>query len=303
MTTKISRGMLILLGLLALPAAQAFDGSELPAGAQWYVHADLAEMRGSEVGKHLHGWLEDNVFSEIRDEMGIDLATNADTVTAFSDGEQNVAVVLAARLTDDDRDKLLAVAGTSGDLEITKFRGAQYYRISDVSSPNGNVKIDSDELFFSIAERDRMVVTSDRTLLESILSGKQSMPKEDGGALLVLNADRSLMQGGLDTKARDGRKSGPWDSNILRNARQFAFALSDNNGLAALEVRLVAEDVRMAESLGSIVRGLIGLYALSDEPNEDVSAMLASTRIDVDGNALAIRSEVEPDLAIRLLDN
>ena len=68
-------------------------------------------------------------------------------------------------------------------------------------------------------------------------------------------------------------------------------------------MRLVAEDVRMAESLGSIVRGLIGLYALSDEPNEDVSAMLASTRIDVDGNALAIRSEVEPDLAIRLLDN
>ena len=148
-----------------------------------------------------------------------------------------------------------------------------------------------------------MVVTSDRALLEAILSGKQSMPKADGRALLVVNADRSLMQGGIDTKARDGRNSGPWDSNILRNARQFAFALSDNGGLAALEVRLVAEDVRMAESLGSIVRGLIGLYALSDEANEDVSAMLASTRIDVDGNALAIRSEVEPDLAIRLLDN
>jgi hypothetical protein len=303
MTTQICRGALLLLSLLALPAAQAFDASELPAGAQWYVHADLAEMRSSEVGKHLHDWLEDNVFDDIRDETGIDLARKANALTAFSDGEQNVAVVLAATLSDDDRDTLLALAGTSGDLDITKFGDAQYYRISELSSPSGNLEIDSDELFFSLAERDRLVVASERGLLEAILSGTQAMPKATGGALLVLNADRSLMQGGLDTQARDGRQSGPWDSNILRNARQLAFALSDQRGLAALEIRLIADDARMAESLGSIVRGLIGLYALSDEANEDVSAMLASTKIDVDGNALAIRSEVQPDIAIRLLND
>lgn len=303
MKTRFLTGAFALLWLAAAPLAHAFDSSELPDGAHWYLHADLAEMRRSEVGKHLHAWLADNVLAEIREGTGIDLGEKADTFTAFSDGEERIAVVLDARLTQTDRDKILALAGVHGKMEITEFRGAPYYRVSELSSPDGKLEIDSDELFFSLAGGEGLVVTSDRDLLEALLTGNKRVPNRSGDALLVVNADRSLMQGGLDTKAADGRRGGPWDSNILRNARQFAFALSDQRGLAALEVRLVADDARMAESLGSIVRGLIGLYALSDDADADVSAVLASTRIDVAGSALAIRSELAPDVAIRLLND
>ena len=79
MKTSILPGLL--LSLAWFPAAQAFDGDALPSGTHWYVHADLAEMRGSDVGKHLHDWLDSNVFSEINDETGIDLRANAGSIT------------------------------------------------------------------------------------------------------------------------------------------------------------------------------------------------------------------------------
>ena len=58
--------------LLTVPAlAQAEIGS-IPGDSAWYFHADFDAMREGKASKGLYDWLDAEVFSEIRKEIGID---------------------------------------------------------------------------------------------------------------------------------------------------------------------------------------------------------------------------------------
>ena len=59
----------------------------------------------------------------------------------------------------------------------------------------------------------------------------------------------------------------------------------------------------MASSLASIARGLISLQVFSDDLDNDLKNVLSSTTVDVQGNALEIQVDLDPDVVIANLDN
>ena len=91
------RYLVLFLLFFGLPAALFAGVDGLPAASKWYFHADFEEMRSSEAGRHLYGWLQDEVLHEIREDVGMDLDKEADTITAYSAAED--AVIVSASLS------------------------------------------------------------------------------------------------------------------------------------------------------------------------------------------------------------
>ena len=79
--------------------------------------------------------------------------------------------------------------------------------------------------------------------------------------------------------------------------------IADVAGKIAIEAQLVATEPEMAQSLASIVRGLIALQAFSDDMDPDISAFLRGTRVDVDNRLLKISVALAPDILAAVLDD
>src|SRR5210317_2573463 len=146
MTTQRIRIMhlckqLTALLLLALPCLTFGElaASGLPATSTWYFHADFDEMRGSAAGKPLYAWLQREVFADVREDAGIDLDKEADKITAFSAAESGAVVLVEGRISQETRDKLLAVAAGADEFDTLKHKGTTFYYVrGDGHGKNGD---------------------------------------------------------------------------------------------------------------------------------------------------------------------
>ena len=138
-----------------------------------------------------------------------------------------------------------------------------------------------------------------------MLESKGKLPRRDtaSGTLIVLSAEKSLIQAGMHADQIDDDGDGGWESNILRNTEQVAVMIADVAGKIAVETQLIAKQPEMAESLASIVRGLISLTMFSDDMNPDVAQFLQGTSVDVDGSILKISVSMDPEAVVAVLDD
>jgi hypothetical protein len=301
---------LIFALLLALPGLTLGEltASGLPATSTWYFHADLDEMRGSDAGKPLYAWLQSEVFTDVREDAGIDLDKEADRITAFSALESGAVVSIEGNISQETRDKLLALAAGAEEFDTLKHKGTTFYYVKgDEHGNNGDINVDSFEngAYFTLALKNRILATSSREQMERMLDSKGKLParKADSGTLIVLTAEKSLIQAGIQADQVEDRGEGGWQSNILKNTEQLAVMVADAAGKMAIETRLIATQPEMAESLASIVRGLISLAMFSEDTDPDIAEFLKSTTVDVDGSVLNIRLALDPESIIVVLDD
>lgn len=296
-----------LLALLPAPVTRAaVQPTDLPATATWYFHADLEEMRSSKAGASLYAWLEQEVFDEVREESGIDLGREVSRVTAYAMGEDGAVMVVDGNFSRETRDKALVAAATADRFETLEAGGRTYYYVrGDGEHKSRNVAIDGidNEFFFSFDVRNKLVVAARKEQMEALLAngGKITGSRSHDGALFVLTAERSLIQAGMDTHGVEHDGDG-FQSNILRNTRQVALMVADVAGKIAVDVQLVATEAAAAESLASIVRGLIALQAFSKETDPRVTEVLQATRVDVDDTRLKVSIALTPEAIAAALD-
>lgn len=292
--------------IMPILSAAGVGANDFPAGTNWYFHADFEEMRASPPGARLYEWLDAEVFEEIRQEAGVDLAQEADRVTAFSAADSGAVLVLDGRISQATRDKLLAIAAGAQRLETLESRGKTYYYVL------GNGEIGADdiaidglgkELFFSFDVRNKLLVASKKEQMQALLASGGKLPRDGsrGEGFIVLTAERSLIQAGMKPDEIGHGESG-FESNILRNTRQVALVIADVAGKIAIEAQLVAREPELAQSLASIVRGLIALQAFSDEMDPELSAVLSAARVDVDDSLLKISLALSAEVFARALD-
>ena len=306
---RVCKQLTVLL-LLALPGLTYGElaASGLPATSTWYFHADFDEMRGTDAGKPLYAWLQREVFADVREDAGIDLDKEADTITAFSAEESGAVVLIEGKISQETRDKLLAIAATGEEFDTLKHKGTTFYFVKgDGKGKNGDIKVDSFEngAYFTFALKNRILATSSREQMEHLLDSNGKLPKRnsDRGELIVLTAEKSLIQAGMQADQVEDRGEGGWQSNILKNTEQLAVMVADAAGKIAIETQLIATQPEMAESLASIVRGLISLAMFSEDMDPEVTQFLKATTVAVDGSALKIKLALDPESVVVALDN
>lgn len=305
---------LILVGLLlALPVMATADADGVPDSAVWYFHIDLDQMRSDGPGQGVYSWLQDEALSEVKDEAGVDIDKELDSLTAFSlDGEGPV-ILLEGDFSQETRDKVMTFVAADGDLTPQKSSGKTYYHFAgtdddeSIRVSDGDIEIDieslENEAWVSLGLKNKILVTGSEAQMQAMLAnnGKIAGRKGHNGALLVLTAEKTILQAGMKSAALGENGGSDWDSNILRNTEQVAFLMAAAADKLALEAKLVTSEPEMAESLASVVRGLISLMAFNDEMDAEAVAMLQGTRVKASGNSLSISLALDPDLVVQTL--
>jgi len=301
---------LLLIFSFPLTAQAGVSAADLPGDLVWYMHADLEQMRATESGSPLYGWFDDEVIVEINDEVGIDLSTEVDSITAFADGNDGTVIIVEGPLSKDSQNKLLAMAAMEASMSRLEIDGKEYYHVIDNEDShrqhNDGDPFDDleDEAYFSFSLKNKAIVTSSEEQMKELLKngGKVTGSESHSGSMFVLTADRSFVQAGLrpDGMADD---DDDWESNILRNTEQAALLISDSAGLIAVEAQLVSTDPKMAASIGGIVNGLISLQTFNSELEPELRSLIQNTRVDVKENVLSISTVIDPNLIISVLDD
>jgi len=297
----------VILFLFVSPAASLAGVGDLPETSKWYFHADFEQMRSTEAGKHLYAWLQNEVFEDVREDAGFDLDKEADQLTAFATAGRGVVVLVEGEISQETKDKVLAMGAVSGALDKLESGSKTYYHIKDDGEEgdghdggHGNIDIELDSFedgaYFSFALKNKILVTSAKQEMESLLANKGKIVAADNakGALFVLSAERSLMQAGV--KAGDLGESLDWDSNILRNTEQAALRK------IAIEARVVTIEKDMAVSLASIVLGLISPHVFNNDLDPEIMEFLQNTTVEVNDNTLVVRVLFDPEVVIAAIE-
>lgn len=305
--------ILLLAVLLAAPIMSAAAGDDIPGSADWYLHVDLQQMKSEEAGKPLYAWLSDQVFSDLRNDAGIDIDKEIESVTAFSVTGEGPVVAIAGNFSTETRDKIMAIIAAEGDISPLKASGRKYYRLGDddgnIRYEDGDINITLDSLedggWISMDVKDKILITGSEERMKSLLANKGRIPgpARNNGALLVLTAEKTLLQAGMNTAALGDDGGDDLDSKILRNTEQVAFLLAVVRDKLAIEAELITSEPEMAESLASVARGLISLVSFDDSMDAEAVAVLQSTRIKAKGNSLNLSLAVDPNLVVRTIGN
>ncbi len=294
---------IFLILLIPVGASAGIESGDLPPGSTWYLHIDLNEMRASDAGKGIYEWLDAEVIEEINEETGIDLYAELDRLTAFSVNGDGFVLSMEGNFSQDTKDKLLALAATAEDFEQKGTRNRIYYYVQ--GDNDGEIQIDGADgaAYFSFAIDNRILVTATEEQMQDLLENRGRISGQQGhdGALFVLTAERSFVQAGMDTDEFDHEDNG-FDSNILQNTREVALMIADVAGKIAIEAQLITTEAEVADSLASIVRGLIALQIFSDDMEPGMAEVLRSARVDVDDNRLKISVTLTPEAVTAVLD-
>jgi hypothetical protein len=303
----------VIFFLLVAPMAalSALGPGDLPDTSKWYFHADFKEMRSSEAGQHLYAWLQGEVFEEIREDAGVDLDKEADYLTAFATEEEGMVVIIEGNISQETQDKILAMGAASGSLDRFESGNKAFFHIDgdeiDVDGEGADIEIDMDSFddgaYFSFAVKNKILVTSTRERMKSLLAdkGKVVGVRSEKGALFILSAERDLMQAGA--RAGDlGDDDSDWDSNILRNTEQVALLIADKAGKLAIEASLLTTKKEMADSLASIVRGLISLQVFNDDMDPEIADFLQNTTVEVEGKMLKVSMALDPEAVVAAIE-
>jgi hypothetical protein len=297
---------IISLSTTATAAGITIEG--LPNDTVWYMHADLEAMRSSDSGSRIYEWFEGEVVVEINEELGIDLNKEVDSITAFS-GEGNGAIIIVeGQISEETREKMLAIAVLESSVDTRTHNGMEYYFIGDGSEDRERSNDHLDDLeevsYSSFAIDGKAIVTSSEEQLKELLDagGKVAGSGSHDGALFVMSADTSFVQAGLRTDAL-ADDDDDWNSNIIRNTKQAALLVSDSAGMIAVEAKLVSTDPKMAEAIGGIVNGLISLQAFNSELGPEIQSLIRMTQVEVNDNTLSISTVIDPDMVVSVLDD
>ena len=315
------RNLKILLAalLLTIPGLAVAAASDIPGTATWYFHIDLAEMKSADAGKGVYDWMSGEVFDDVKEETGVDIEGELDRVTAFSMEGQGPVFLFEGNISQVSQDRLMTFIAAEGDLKPLKSSGKSYYRFNGrdsdgearkATADDGNIEIQfdslEDESWISMDLKNKVIVTANEVQMQEMLKngGKIAGSRSHDGALVVLTAEKTLLQAGMKSSALGGDDDDSgWDSNILRNTEQVAFLVAAAANKLAIEAQFVTAEPEMAQSLASVARGLISLTAFSDDLEADAAAVLQGTKVEAKGNNLTISVAIDPDLVVSTLND
>lgn len=295
--------LFLLLFCAPLAANPGVTGADFPGNTIWYAHADLEKMRSAASSRDLYNWVHGEIFIEIYEKIGIDVGKETDRVTAYADSEHGSVIIVEGPVSQETKNKVLALAAKGKGLNLLKYGGKDYYQFGDIDEDSGT---DPDALkdggYFSFDIKDKVIVTSTEEQMKTLLERNGKLPGMGShpNALFVLTADKSLVQAGLRTDKLD---DDDWDSNILRNTEQVALLISDSDGYIAIEAQLVTREPGMARSIGSIINGLIALQAFNDDLPPEIDRLIQNTKIEVKGSTLSINTVIDPAHIIAILED
>jgi hypothetical protein len=307
-------GVLLITALFCVVVqAASLGNNDLPAGVNWYAHVNMDLIRNTEAGRHLMQKTVDEALEDIEDELGVNIGDEIEGITLFGSKlpVNQGAVLLHGSISAESQSAIIAKL----DKESTGVFATESGAMTFYSVPEGEGSMSytdedgqeedvswghNDELYFSFGATQTMITHSMDIMLTFLDSGGMlaSLDSIDPGALVVMQADRALMQGGANTGLEIGDT---FDSSVFNNLESVALVVAEENGGLNINAELSANSLEVAMNVRNIVEGLVALKAL-EGADDDVGAILRSIRFESDGDILRVFIPVAADQVEALSD-
>ena len=308
---KVFSVTLITVFACALVQAASITSSDLPENSNWYVHVNLELIQNSELGREFMQETMDEALEDIQDELGVDITGEIEGVTVFGgklpmhgSSFRDGAVVLHGLISEETRSAVLSKLEEQGAEVSTSFEnGLTLYTVESDPKSMSYEDEDSEQQNISWGDREALYVSfgATQTLVTQSTDMMQTFVDANGylggfesvdpGALLVLQADRALMQGGANTTAEI---AGAWDSSVLKNLDAVAVVVAEENDGLQISAQLMADSAEVAMSVRNIVEGLVALKALN-EAESPLGDILRNVRFVNDGPVLNMNVQIAAD--------
>lgn len=304
--------VLLMTGLVCVIAqAASLKRTDIPVGNNWYVHVNLDLIQNSEVGRQLMLETVDEALDDIEGELEISIRHEIQGITVFGvslpvdrNPVKEGAVILHGSISPETQNALLSTLERKGaEVSAVDSAGLAYYRIENgdgtmtYSDEEGQVNVESwnhqEELYFSFGPTQTMITQSQEMIQGFLDTGGYigGLEAVNSEALLILEADRALLQGGANTSDGIGEH---WDSSVLKNVDAVALVVAEDLGGLQINAQLTANSADVAMSVRNIVEGLVALKAL-DESEGVLGDILRQVRFENDGSVLRIDVPVAAD--------
>lgn len=286
---------LFLSFLLLAGSSFAADLNEMPADAAFYLHVNVEGMRTFPAGQPLYDWLSAEAFDEVRDETGIAIGEELNSVTVLAYDEGIGTVLLRGPLSQDARDQLQDMASENG---AAPYAGNAESFVVEKGGRFGHKG--AEKLYFSMLDPELIVITTRQVDIDNYIdTGEVFASYESGSSLIVLRADRSLVQGGMRNSGKFAHK---WDSSVMSNMEEAALLVADQGGDLSLQAQVRATTPAIAASMGAVVEGLLALKHLAIEEEPELAALLQEVEVGSNGDLLSIEALVEAEALVELFD-
>jgi hypothetical protein len=312
-------GLTLVCGLFGMTAqAASLSNTDLPTDSNWYVHVNLELVRNSDVGRQFLMNTFNEAMDEIEAELKADIREEIEAITIFggdlpSNGSSvsDGAVVLHGVFSNESQMAVLAALEDHGVAYSMAYEsGLAYYTVENDSGNLSYTNEDGEERDVNLVGREdlhfsfgstQLLVTHSLDMMHDFLDGGGHLSGIDrvgSDALLILQADRALLQGGANTSTEI---AGEWDSSVLKNVDAVALVVEEAHGGLQLNAQLMANSAEVAMSVRNIAEGLVALKALSDSDGA-VGEVLRNVRFENNDSVLHVSVAVTAEQIEALKD-
>ena len=144
--------ILIIGLLLAAPGLATADLGDIPGGTTWYLHVDFEQMRSESAGKGVYGWMVDEIFDDVKEDAGVDLENDLNSLTGLSIDGQGPIFLFEGNVSQTSKDRLMAVIAAEGNLKPQESSGKSYYRFTDGGRDDDSGGFGSDNIEIQLEE-------------------------------------------------------------------------------------------------------------------------------------------------------
>lgn len=278
------------------------------ADSAFYLQVNIDRMRHGDASAQLYQWLEREALNELREDIGNDLIDQLQGISIFGSGvQQNPAIVLHGASTQAMRDKIIEhFFAEDNEVELLSKHDRSYYAFGDIDIKLDGLtinEIDSDMLYLAFGDHEQTLITPAEDVLEVFLQQgsfqMQALPQE----LIVMQANRALVQGGMNPKHEVFGANGAWQSSLFRSVEKFALVVADAESSINISLEAHSADDNAASALANIVQGILSLKALAAREDDDADlAWMNQLKVSNDSNITRFDLGLPVEQLLQIID-
>ena len=295
--TILSAGALALGGVASGQERDGrFQAAEVAGDAKWFVHVDLAALRGSEIGKEMLSRIDGDAQRKInafKRMISFNPVEDLDAVTLFgTDAGPEKAVALLRGVFDVEH--LTDLVKAADAYKSGEHAGSTVHSWADGKTPGGR-------LFGCMVSDKRMVLGPDRGLVHRAIDlAKGDGESLEGGTAFAAAFDgggqRPIVAAAADLAGLGGLEI---ESAFVRRVRSIYLAAGEADGEVFARAVVGAEDERAPQLMGMMLSGVLAFGEVSDQLPEGTAS---AVEVEASGKELHVDAAMGLDDFLELVE-
>jgi hypothetical protein len=284
-TTKLFPSLgALLLGTIAATAAP-FQPGQVSEDANWFLHADLDNLRNTQVGATLMEAIEKEhgrQLKAVKRMFSLNPFTDLHGVTIYGSGEEDEAVALIHATF--QRDHLEDLIGASDGYKTTQHHSntIHTWKDDDKKVQNG--------AFFG---KDLVIISEHKGLVSDALDVLDK--RADG--MKALSTQSAFMFGLINLEGIDIQGD---EAKLFEKARSLQGRLFEQDGRLHAELVIEAADNALAKRFQKVLDGIVALGELA---NEDLASLELGMQTSIkDGTMVTATMSIPNDRMLELME-